>query len=298
MALSSRLAFGVLGAKVTVPSGAEIAELGDAIGKYQTAVDELEERFAVAVADFLKTTGSEKLVVFIDDLDRCLPENVITVLESLKLFMDSSPCVFVLGVDRVTVEIAVGVHYGATIADLGRNYLDKIVHVPFSVPDVTQERLLDIDEHFAWETFDQLSLLAQGADLNPRLFARIMTAWRIVYSQMEFDPASSDQEKVLVAAVSVIRVRFPRLHELLRLMPTALAYLWDASRTARPLADTDFTRDGMAQFAPFWQDAEVRRVFGSITQGRNLTEINDLVEKVLSSYSWQLSDDADDDEEE
>ena len=40
---SSRVTLGVLGAKVTVPSGAEIAELGDAIGKYQTAVDELEE---------------------------------------------------------------------------------------------------------------------------------------------------------------------------------------------------------------------------------------------------------------
>jgi predicted KAP-like P-loop ATPase len=41
-----------------------------------------------------------RLVVFVDDLDRCLPEKAIEVLEAIKLFLDVENCVFVLGLDQ------------------------------------------------------------------------------------------------------------------------------------------------------------------------------------------------------
>jgi hypothetical protein len=39
------------------------------------------------------------LVVFVDDLDRCLPEKTVQVLEAIKLFLDKHGCLFVLGAD-------------------------------------------------------------------------------------------------------------------------------------------------------------------------------------------------------
>ena len=50
-------------------------------------------------------------VFLIDDLDRCLPENTLKMLESIKLFLDVPSCAFVLAVDDDVVERGVVHHY-------------------------------------------------------------------------------------------------------------------------------------------------------------------------------------------
>ena len=47
------------------------------------------------------------LVVFIDDLDRCLPAKAVQVLEAVKLFLDKPGCIFILGADTRVVRDAV-----------------------------------------------------------------------------------------------------------------------------------------------------------------------------------------------
>ncbi|HZI78749.1 MAG TPA: P-loop NTPase fold protein [Vicinamibacterales bacterium] len=56
------------------------------------------------------------LVFLIDDLDRCLPEKAVEMLESIKLFLDVQGCVFVLAVDDEVVERGIAHRY--------RDYLD------------------------------------------------------------------------------------------------------------------------------------------------------------------------------
>jgi len=52
-----------------------------------------------------------RFVFLIDDLDRCLPENTLKMLESIKLFLDVAGCAFVLAVDDDVVERGVEHHY-------------------------------------------------------------------------------------------------------------------------------------------------------------------------------------------
>ncbi len=52
-----------------------------------------------------------RFVFLIDDLDRCLPENTLKMLESIKLFLDVAGCSFVLAVDDDVVERGVEHHY-------------------------------------------------------------------------------------------------------------------------------------------------------------------------------------------
>ena len=52
-----------------------------------------------------------RFVFLIDDLDRCLPENTLKVLESIKLFLDVAGCSFVLALDDDVVERWVEHHY-------------------------------------------------------------------------------------------------------------------------------------------------------------------------------------------
>jgi predicted KAP-like P-loop ATPase len=101
-------------------------------------INQFEDDFAYVVDHF---SNGGKLVVFIDDLDRCLPENAITVLESLKLFIGNANCIFVLGIDHYVVEEGIKSRYTEKISITGRDYLDKIIQVPFFLPPVSYERL-------------------------------------------------------------------------------------------------------------------------------------------------------------
>ncbi|MHC4570053.1 MAG: KAP family P-loop NTPase fold protein [Planctomycetota bacterium] len=65
------------------------------------------------IQDWLNKTLSrnERMVIFIDDLDRCMPEVALQVLEALKLYLNTEKLIFVLGVDKEVVEKLVVEHY-------------------------------------------------------------------------------------------------------------------------------------------------------------------------------------------
>src|SRR5206468_10942273 len=52
-----------------------------------------------AFEEFAGPDTDRRIVVFVDDLDRCLPESALQVLESMKLFFDLDGFVFVVGLD-------------------------------------------------------------------------------------------------------------------------------------------------------------------------------------------------------
>jgi predicted KAP-like P-loop ATPase len=62
---------------------------------YHASFQALREAFA----EFVGKGGERRIVVFIDDLDRCLPDGTLEVLEAIKLFFDIPGFVFVVGLD-------------------------------------------------------------------------------------------------------------------------------------------------------------------------------------------------------
>lgn len=78
-----------------------------------------------------------KVVVFIDDLDRCFPDNAVKLLESIKLVLSQNGFVFVMGVARSIIEGYLKYIYSKEygIGDFeSRLYLDKIIQLPFYIP--------------------------------------------------------------------------------------------------------------------------------------------------------------------
>jgi len=80
--------------------------------------------------------GVKRVVVLVDDLDRCLPTSVVQTLEAIKLFLSVQKMAFVIAADQRLVELAIAERYGAAqqATRMAREYLEKIIQIPVSVP--------------------------------------------------------------------------------------------------------------------------------------------------------------------
>ncbi len=79
-----------------------------------------------------------RLVLFIDDLDRCEGETAVRMLEAIKLHLSTPYCVFVLGIDRPALEEAVRGQWATRPHGMAREYLDKLFQATLHVPTSTR----------------------------------------------------------------------------------------------------------------------------------------------------------------
>lgn len=79
----------------------------------------------------------KKLVVFIDELDRCNPNTILDTLEAIRLFLFVGNVSFVIGADERHIIYAVkskfkdieGIQF-----DIGKEYLEKLIQYPIRIP--------------------------------------------------------------------------------------------------------------------------------------------------------------------
>ena len=91
--------------------------------------------------ELLRCAEIDRLVVLVDDLDRCLPNIAIETLEAIRLFLFVPRAAFVIGADEGMVEYAVRQHFpdlpvATGPATYARNYLEKLIQVPFRLPSL------------------------------------------------------------------------------------------------------------------------------------------------------------------
>jgi len=78
----------------------------------------------------LDPTQHLKLVVFIDDLDRCSPPKALEVLESIKILLNIKGIVFVVGISDRTIYKLIDIQYKDT-GITGKDYVKKINQVEY-----------------------------------------------------------------------------------------------------------------------------------------------------------------------
>ncbi|WP_257389200.1 KAP family P-loop NTPase fold protein [Tahibacter caeni] len=81
----------------------------------------------------LKELG-KTLVVFVDNLDRCLPKQTIQTLEALRLFLFMKSTAFVVAADEEMVRHSVTEFFKSPGERHVTDYLDKLIQVPVRVP--------------------------------------------------------------------------------------------------------------------------------------------------------------------
>ncbi|MFH1375016.1 MAG: P-loop NTPase fold protein, partial [bacterium] len=153
-----------------------------------------------------------RVVVFIDDIDRCSPDKIMQMLESIKLLLDTENFVFVLAMDARVVRLAIGQHYRFMARkpvereEMGRYYLEKIIQIPFAVPPANPDELVHMKNQLFKELqqvpeVDAREAAAQKGTIEPDAAPADAGPPRSVPAA-EGEPVKSDREPVPDAAVS------------------------------------------------------------------------------------------------
>lgn len=90
-------------------------------------------------SELLKETKIIKLVVFVDELDRCNPNTILDTLEAIRLFLFTEHTSFIIGADERHVTYAVKKKYSeieGNQIDIGKEYLEKMIQYPIRIPQL------------------------------------------------------------------------------------------------------------------------------------------------------------------
>ena len=110
----------------------------DGIKEYEKGKSEIEEfrqaltSLAVSVSKS-KNNDNAKVVIIIDELDRCRPTYAVQLLERIKHLFDVSGVVFVLGIDRSQLNHSICALYGSGFDAVG--YLKRFIDLDYRLPE-------------------------------------------------------------------------------------------------------------------------------------------------------------------
>ena len=115
------------------------------LNQFETTLKEWMERYLprrTETTGKTKIAHQDRIALFIDDLDRCLPDVTLEVLEAIKLYLSIPSLIFVCGLDRSVVDAVVRKRYtdhGLTDEHKSEHYLNKIFQVEVDIsPSQTQ----------------------------------------------------------------------------------------------------------------------------------------------------------------
>ena len=224
---------GVEGAKVAkewMESDNSIAELKKSLNK---AVEELSPK------------EYNRLIVYIDDLDRLEPANAVEILELLKNIFSIKNSVFVLAIDYNVVVKGLAKKFGALTKENRWEYdafFHKIIQLTFQMPVNSYDignylRLLLKDIGFVQENelkaenLEKLIKVTIGG--NPRSIKRLVNniALNKIFISLKDnpkmkkpepemkkpEPEMTEPEKFLLVALNCIQIQYPKVYEALTL---------------------------------------------------------------------------------
>ncbi|MFM7276602.1 MAG: P-loop NTPase fold protein, partial [Microcystis aeruginosa] len=143
--------------------------------------------------------GPARVVVYIDDLDRCPPNTVVEVLEAVQLLVKNPLFVAVLAIDERYINRALAQHYKGVLSLQGSpsasDYLEKIIQIPYRVRPIAEDALRSYlraqtvvqdsetsgskFNEFSPQEFNRLVNCCQEVELSPRSLKRLTNVYKL-----------------------------------------------------------------------------------------------------------------------
>jgi formylglycine-generating enzyme required for sulfatase activity len=206
--------------------------------------------------------ASFRIVVFVDDLDRCLPDKAVELLEAIKLFLDIEGYLFVLGVDREVVKKGISYRYRffehreekekENLIISPDDYLDKMIQLPLELPIIEHGRKKTFIESLMGNSDDfkvhSGLIIDSGIGENPRSLKRFVNLLAFIVNLAEtlkeniisdkVEPKETNEHKellknhfipILYMKWTIIVFRYPKVHNDIKGNPKRLIEIQEAA---------------------------------------------------------------------
>jgi hypothetical protein len=209
-----------IGVPTPIP-GVTLADVSNAVSGAAQAWREPAERRRAEVPHYrLKEIGDElseeqrRIIVLIDDLDRCPPGTIVGILEAIHVLTDVQGFVFVMALDYEVLIDAIKDQYPSANAP---EFIEKIIQIPFSIPEAERSAVVIDDVIAGWEgviglnsaeaeTFKTVVHLALRT--NPRQVKRLVNSM-LVAQHIMGDVSEGQGDKSILLAVIGMQLRWP-----------------------------------------------------------------------------------------
>lgn len=178
-----------------------------------TYVQKMRDMMQKGINALCSIMKKDRIIIFIDDLDRLEPRNALDLLEGMKNFIDCENCVFVLAIDQKVVFQGVKEKYGDEMGTtLGSKFFDKIIQVPFTLPMVSYDvkeyikklRPTEADNKGLIEKYDLI--VCALTDKNPRGLKRLFSMF-LLYEKFENLKENDYREKEILLAILAFQLQ-------------------------------------------------------------------------------------------
>src|SRR3990170_3793247 len=165
--------------------------------------------------------GDHRVVIFIDDLDRCSPIKALEVLESIKLFLDIEGFVFVIGLSHKTVTQLITQAYKLT-GIKGDDYIKKIIQIPIKIPSWSKESIINLinttittrlNSDYTRFLSQNSAMIAKVVDYNPRQLKRFINNVIIAFETFAGKQGSPEIQFNEIFLEKILKAQWPDFYQ-------------------------------------------------------------------------------------
>ena len=163
-----------------------------------------------------------KIVVFVDDLDRCSPKKTLEVLESIKVFLGMEGFIYIIGLSHDIVTKLIDIEYKESGVK-GEHYIKKIIQIPITLPKWDNQDIINlvkdfvkkeiiVDNNYKKPIGENLELISIAIENNPREIKRFLNNFIVAFEI--FSPNRKVVAKELLV-IQAIQLRWNKFYDLL-----------------------------------------------------------------------------------
>ncbi|MCI4626605.1 MAG: KAP family NTPase, partial [Candidatus Magnetoovum sp. WYHC-5] len=208
------------------------------------------QRFKVVFQEAIKkllaikdesTHDKARLVIFIDDLDRCDNVTIAKLLKEIKQYLSTKRCVFVFGFDRHQVEKAVNSEISLSTKET-RSYLEKIFQTTIYIKQPIENKVVEFAENLFDKLFNGIDIkdidkqgfirfIASIVDTNPRRIKSFLVGFYLHYTNINLTDIKGEStksgQKIYegLALITYLKVFHEPVYSVLENMPSLVTPL-------------------------------------------------------------------------
>jgi hypothetical protein len=193
--------------------------------KYKNVIKDIQDDFSKLIHTVSQENHGKPVVIFFDDLDRCLPDKAIQLLEAVKnLFVvPQTEVIFICGIDTRIAKQFIKSHYKDIEETFAINYFRKIFNLTISMPSYGSKEihtlLVDyIKTLYGWDehTADRLAKMVSTRGLQAEMVSirKYLNVIHNFYTFRQFNPGYKfDPENDIVVHLLIVKEVWQPLYE-------------------------------------------------------------------------------------